>query len=151
MAIVSLTGSDVIKVNGTLLTDLADGNCVELTYPNKLAEVKTGKNSNSIYAENKTGLNGEVKLRLVRGSDDDKYLSSLLASQLLDFSAFSLITGQFIKKVGDGQGNVNSYNYQLQGGVFRVIPSAMTNVEGNVEQSVSVYEIQFASVLRNIS
>ena len=79
------------------------------------------------------------------------FLASRIAEQLNDFSGFKLVSGQFIKRVGDGAGNLNSDIYQASGGVFTSIPGAITNVEGNVEQSVSVYEIKFGNITRNIA
>lgn len=151
MSIQSLTGQDVIKVDDRILNDLAQGNCVEISYPDKLADVETGKNGNSIFGANTKGLNVEVKIRLVRGSSDDKYFASRMADQINDFSAFTTLKGQFIKRVGDGQGNLTSDIYQLSGGIFSKQPGAMTNAAGDVEQSVTVYELKFANGTRNIA
>src|ERR1700674_5263266 len=112
MPAVALTGADTIQINSQVLQDLADGNCVELTFPNDIAQVKTGKNSNSIYAFNATGQQCEVKVRVLRGSSDDQYLNNLLQAQQANFSGTTLMNGQFIKKVGDGQGNITSDTYQ---------------------------------------
>lgn len=145
MAAVALSGNDTINLNGTVLSDLADGNCVELTFPNELANVKIGKNGNAIYGLNTTGQQAECKLRIVRGSSDDQFLNQLINFQQNNFAGTVLIIGQFIKKLGDGQGNITSDTYILSGGIMTKIPEAKTNVEGEVEQSVSMYTIKFAN------
>lgn len=148
MGSVAMTGNDTITLNNQIFADLADGNCVELTFPNDIASVKTGKNGNSIYGLNETGKQCEVKLRLIRGSSDDKFMNALLAQQQANFSGFPLMIGQFIKKLGDGQGNITSDTYIISGGVFTKQVEAKMNVEGESEQSVSIYTMKFSNAPR---
>jgi len=147
----SLTGSDVTIINDRILADLADGDCVNLDPPNELATVKTGKNGNVIYAFNETGKEVTVTIRVLRGSADDKYLNGLMSSMKANFSSFVLLTGEFIKKVGDGEGNVTRDTYIMSGGVFTKNVGAKNNVEGDVEQSVSIYELKFANAPRTLT
>lgn len=153
MAAVALSGNDTINISGTILSDLADGNAVELTFPNEIANVKIGKNGNAIYGLNTTGQMAESKLRVMRGSSDDRYLNNLLSIQQNNFNAFILMTGEFIKSMGDGKGNIVSDIYVLSGGVFNKMPEAKTNVEGDTEQSVTIYTIRWANtpVMRAIT
>ncbi len=148
MSAVSLSGSDTININNTVLADLADGNCVDLTFPNDIGNVKTGKNGNSIYVFNESGKQCEVKIRVLRASADDKFLNNLLAQQQANFAGTVLMTGQFIKKVGDGLGNISSDTYIMGGGIFTKIPEAKTNTEGETEQSVTIYTIKYSNAPR---
>lgn len=150
MAVISLTGNDTITINGRPLVDFADGDVAVLTFPNEIANLKTGKNGNTIYSFNATGKQCEIKIRLVRGSADDKFLNGLLASQQADFAAFSLMFGEFIKKIGDGQGKVFGDTYELGGGIFSKIPEAKSNQEGDVAQSTVEYTIKFNNAPRSI-
>ena len=102
MSIVSLTGADTIVLNDRVINDVADGDVASIEYPNDLANVKTGKNGNSVYAFNETGRQCEFKIRVVRASSDDKFLNSMIQSMKADFSAFTLISGVFVKRAGDG-------------------------------------------------
>lgn len=151
MSTVALSGSDTIIINNRPLADLADQNCVELTFPNEIASVKTGKNGNSIYGLNETGKQSEVKVRVIRGSADDKFLNNLLAQQQANFAGFVLMIGQFIKKIGDGAGNIASDTYIMSGGVFTKQVEAKMNVEGESEQSVCIYTIKFSNNPRVIT
>lgn len=151
MAKIALTGNDTVVVNNQPLSDFADGNCVELTFPNAIANVKTGKNGNSIFGYNASGVQAEVKMRLIRGGNDDKFLMNLLAQQNANFSGTVLLTGTFIKKLGDGAGNVTSDTYILAGGIFEKIPEGKSNVEGETDQSVAMYSLKFASAVRVIT
>jgi len=151
MATVAMSGNDTIVINNQSVVNLADGNCVELTFPNDISQVKTGKNGNSIYSLNQTGNQCEVKIRIIRGSSDDQFFNNLLALQQANFAGFPLMIGQFIKKIGDGSGNVTSDTYILGGGVFTKIPEAKTNVEGEAEQSVVVYTMKFSNAPRVLS
>lgn len=151
MSTIALSGSDTITINNHIFNDLADGNCVELTFPNDIANVKTGKNGNSIYGLNESGKQCEVKLRVIRGSVDDKFLNNLLAQQQANFAGTVLMIGQFIKKLGNGQGAITSDTYILSGGIFTKIPEAKTNVEGETEQSIAIYTLKFSNAPRAIT
>lgn len=142
---VVLSGNDTIILNNRVLTDLADGNCVDQTFPNDIANCKIGKNGNAIFGLNTTGQMSETKIRLLRGSGDDQFLLGLLNAQQQNFAGAVLLTGQFIKKLGDGQGNITNDTYNNSGGVFTKIPAAKNNVEGETDQSVSEYTIKFAN------
>ena len=144
----SLTGNDTFVLNGRVLTNFADADNGTVSFPNDIAAVKTGKNGNAIFAENKMGLQAETTLRLIRGAADDVYLNDLLAQQLQDFAAFVLMTGQFVKRVGDGQGNIQNDTYLLAGGVFVKQPEAKSNAEGDTEQSLTIWHLKFSNVGR---
>lgn len=148
MNAIALSGNDTININNTVLSDLADGNSVELDFPNDIASVKTGKNGNSIYGLNESGKQCEVKIRVLRGSSDDKFLNNLMAQQQANFANTVLLIGQFIKKIGDGKGNVTSDTYIMSGGVFTKQVPGKTNVEGDTEQSVSLYTVKFSNAPR---
>ncbi len=148
---ISLSGNDTITINNRIFADLADGDCIDLTFPNDIAQVKTGKNGNSIYALNESGKQCEMKIRVIRGSADDKFLNGLMVSQQANFAGFALMIGQFIKKVGDGAGNIASDTYVLSGGVFTKVPEAKSNVEGNTDQSIAMYTLKFSNAPRAIT
>lgn len=148
MGAVALSGNDTINIQNRTFANLADDNCVELTFPNDIATVKTGKNGNSIYGLNETGKQCEVKVRVLRGSADDKFLNNLLAQQQNAFENTVLLIGQFIKKIGDGQGNVTSDTYIMSGGVFTKQIEGKSNVAGETDQSVAVYMIKFTNAPR---
>ncbi len=151
MPSVALSGSDTISLNNHVFADLADGNCVELTYPNDIANVKTGKNGNSIYGLNESGKQCEVKIRLLRASTDDKFMNNLLVQQQNNFAGTVLLIGQFVKKIGDGQGVITSDTYVMSGGVFTKQVEGKSNVEGEVEQSIAIYTIRFSNSPRAIT
>lgn len=148
---VSLTGSDTTIINNRVISDLADGDCVNLDFPNEIATLKTGKNGNVIYALNETGRECTMSLRVLRGSDDDKFLNNLLQIQQGNFAGFILLSGEFIKKIGDGEGNITNDTYIMAGGIFLKRVGAKNNTEGDTEQSVSIYEMKFANSPRALT
>ena len=99
------------------MQNLADGDVGTLKFPEDFAKVKTGKNGNSIYALNTAGLQADVSVRVLRGSDDDVYLNSLVAAFLFDPPTFPILDGTFVKRIGDGSGTVRSDTYVCGGGV----------------------------------
>ena len=150
MATIALTGKDTIKINNRLLNDLADGDCAVITFPNDLASVKTGKNGNAVYAFNYSGEQVELELRLLRGSSDDRYLNGLLALQKNDMASFTLMQGEFVKNIGNGEGGIMRDTYILQGGIFKKNPEAMENAEGSSDQAIVTYTMAFGRAPRTI-
>lgn len=148
MSVVAMSGNDTILINGSLLTDLADGNVGELVFEADIANVKTGKNGNSIYGLNQTGKVCKVTLRIIRGGATDGFLNGLLAAQNNNFAGTVLMIGQFIKKIGDGAGNITSDTYNMSGGIFTKQVDAMSNTDGETNQSVAVYTMKFSNAPR---
>lgn len=148
MAGVALTGSDTISLQNHVFNNLADGDCVKVDFPNDVANAKVGKNGNAIFALNEEGRLAEVEMRVLRGSDDDKFLNQILSNQQNNFPGTVLLFGQFVKKVGDGQGNITNDIYILGSGIVRKGVPAKDNVSGEVEQSVAVWMFKFAKAIR---
>ena len=151
MSVYSLTGNDNFILNDRVINELTDGSTVEVAYQNDRVGVSTGKNGNTVYAENKTGLNAVVTLRVIRGGKDDKYLNGLSIQQNKDLPSFSLMNGSFTKRVGDGSGSVKFDNYVLLGGVFQRFPDVQENLVGETEQGTVVYTIIFAKAERSLA
>ncbi len=151
MPAVALSGADTVSLNNRVLSDFAEGNIAELTFPNDIAAVKTGKNGNSIYSLNESGRQAEFKIRLLRGSADDKFMNNALVQQQNNFANTVLMIGQFVKKIGDGKGNITSDVYVCSGGVFTKIPEGKSNVDGEAEQSVVVYTLKFSNAPRTLT
>lgn len=150
MGSVSLTGKDTILVDSRIFSDLADGDCGSLEFPNDIVAVKTGKNHNRIYAYNATGETCNLTLRLIRGSADDKYLLSRYYEYKNDPPSFVLLGTQITKRAGDGKGNIAADTYTLGGGIITKLPAVKENVEGDTEQAVSIWPITFTNSDRTI-
>lgn len=151
MPTVALSGADTLTLNNRVFTDFADATYAELTFPNDIANVKTGKNGNSIYGFNESGKQCELKLRLIRASADDKFLNGLLAAQQNNFAGSVLMIGQFVKSIGDGAGNIQSDTYVTSGGVFTKQVEGKSNAEGDTDQSMAMYTIKFSNAPRVIT
>lgn len=143
-----MSGQDTIIINNRLLADLAVGDCVAITFPNEIANVKTGKNGNSIYGFNASGKQCDVALSIVRGSKDDKFLNNLLSQQNQNFSGFVLMIGEFTKQIGDGAGNISNDTYIMSGGIFTKAVEGKSNVDGDTEQSICHYHLKFSNAPR---
>lgn len=147
---VALNGKDTLILDARILTDLADGDTAVLEFPNDLAGVKVGKNGNTLFAFNSTGQTCNLTIRVVMGSEDDKYMNSRLQEYRNDPASFVLFKAELIKRVGDGEGNVINNTYKVSGGIITKIPGAKENVEGDTEQSVTIYTITFANTDRSL-
>jgi hypothetical protein len=150
MAVIAMTGNDSLTLQNRIITEFADGAYAELTYSEDVASVKTGKNGNTVYSQNQAGLNGELVIRLVRGGSDDKFFNGLYSQQQQNFAGFVLLFGQFIKKIGDGNGVITNDIYALSGGIFTKAVGAKSTAEGEVDASVSIYTFKFSVAPRAI-
>jgi hypothetical protein len=151
MAAVAMTGNDTLTLNNYVFANFATGDVGVLTYPNEISSVRTGKNGSAVYALNETGLQSELKLRVVRYSADDQFLLAQLNSQINNFSAFVLMQGTLVKKIGFGTGSVGNDTYILSGGVFSKQVEVKINVEGDEQQSVAEYSLKFSNTPRALT
>ncbi len=147
---VSLTGGDVVTLNGRVFHDFGPGDVTKLDFGEELVKVQASKNGNIVYGLNENGRMSKLSLKLLVGSSDDRYLNSILASQIQDLSSFILIVGSFVKRVGDGSGEVSNVIYNTLGGVITKFPGAKTNTIGDVDQSCVEWELEFGSNSRAI-
>jgi len=148
---VSLTGDDTSLVSGRILEDLSDGDCVNIDVPNDIAAGKRGKNGNVIIAYNSTGKQVEVTFRVLLGSADDKFFNKELNGYSNNRPGYILLTGEFIKNVGDGLGKVTKVIYSMTAGFIKKMPTIKENQEGDTEQSVAIYIVQYNNTDRSIS
>lgn len=146
----TITSDDTLTLYDRVITDLADDDVSSITFPNDSVKVKTGKNRNTLYAKDETGNNANLVLRVTRGSSDDQFLQSKIAQSEADFVATQLANGSFVKRLGDGQGNVKLDNYTLRGGVIVRRVDGKENVSGDTAQAVAVYNMTFATAQRSI-
>ncbi len=148
--IFTICSNDTLTLNGNVFNDLADDDVTTVTFPNQRMTRKTGKNGNTIISQNANGLNADLVVRVMRGSADDIFLQQIISAQPADFPAITLLSGTFVKRLGDGQGNVESDTYVLAGGTISKIPDGKENVSGDTSQGVTVYNMIFASGARTI-
>jgi hypothetical protein len=147
---VSLSGDDTFQINNQVISTLANQDPGHVTFPNELATVEQGKNGTTIYAQNPMGQIADFVIRILLAGIDDQYLNSLLQQQSTGFSDFTLMTGVFNKRVGDGKGNILTVQYQLSGGIVSKGIEAMTSARGDVNQSVAVWPLRFGNWSRYI-
>ncbi len=150
MASFTITAEDTLTLYGRVFNDFADADASTITFPNDMVTMKSGKNKNTIFAKNATGDNGELTLRLIRGSSDDRFMRGKLLAAEQDFASVELASGEFVKRLGDGQGNVMRDVYTLAGGVIVRKVETKENTDGDTEQGVAVYNMRFATITSTI-
>lgn len=148
---VALCGTDTLIFNQTVQGGLADGDFANVEYPDDIATMKIGKDGNVIAALNQAGRRAEVTVRYVRGSREDKAMNSLCTQWVTNPAAFTMLTGEYVKKVGDGTSKVASDNTVFSSGVPSRLPGVKGNAEGDADQGVAVYKIKFGRALRIIT
>lgn len=146
----TIVNNDTLSLNGHVFNDLSTGDVTAITFPNQLMTRKTGKNGNTIIALKADGVNADLSLRVMRGSPDDVFMQGLINTSPTDFPSTVLLNGTFVKRLGDGQGNVESDTYVLQGGVISKIPDGKENVEGDTVQGETIYNVIFSSGRRSL-
>lgn len=150
MGTFTITSDDTLTINDRVLINLADDDVTNITFPNDTVTVKTGKNDNTFYAKNAPGANATLDLRLAKGSSDDQFMQGIIAAANGNFNGQTLVNGQFVKNLGDGQGNIVREVYTLKGGVITRTPDGKENVSGDTSQAVAVYHLMFATAARSI-
>lgn len=146
--ITGVAGKDVLIINKQVLTAYADGDAIKFTPQGPVAQMKVSKDGNSIYAMAYSGIAAKVQVRLVRGSLDDITLNGYLQQWISDPASFALLSGSYVKRIGDGKGQTVNEVYQLAAGVIESIPEGLTNPEGNTEQAVVMYTLLFRNDVR---
>jgi hypothetical protein len=153
---VSLTGNDTLILSklgaqDRVLKDFGDGDVANIGIPNNLVEMKSGKDGNAIIAYNASGKQTIVTLRLLRGSADDKFLNSEISSYENNRPGYILLTGEFIKRSGDGKGNITNDIYKFSNGIVQKYPESKENADGDTEQALSIYNLIFSRIDRIIA
>lgn len=146
----AITGSDTLTLYDKVLSDLANNTTVSITFPNESTNVSTGKSGNGIIAQNAEGKNAILTVRLLRGSADDRFLLAKQRAADADFASQELASGTFVKRIGDGEGNIKFDHYTLRGGTFSRYQDTMEDVSGDVEQAVIVYTFKFITAVRSV-
>ena len=147
----TLVGQNTIVINGRSLTNLGYGTVVDISIPSALVEIESGKDGSAIYAMNQAGRQAEVRVRVLVGSPDDVYLNNINEGFKADFAGSVLINASFIKRTGDGQGNIITTTWVLSGGVPGTAPADKWDVNGNTEQALMEYSFKFARATRQLS
>jgi hypothetical protein len=145
MSVVGMSGSDSATINGLVMSGQSDGDWGVLSFPSELMSVKTGKNGNSLYSFNNSGMQAEFRYKCIRGSADDKFLNGQLSQMKANPAGFPLMFAKFVKQIGDGQGNILKDTYLLSGGVIMKTPEAKANAEGDASQSIVEWSFRFAN------
>lgn len=150
MPLFNITGDDTLTLYDRVFNDLSQDDVSAIAFPNDLVKVKTGKNQNTIFAKDETGNNGNLTLRVMRGSSDDQFLQTKMTAAEQDFASTILANGEFVKRLGDGQGNVIRDVYTLQGGMITKRVEAKENTSGDTTQAEAVYTLTFALAKRSV-
>lgn len=147
----TFVGSATVIINGRTLSDFGFGNVVDITCPNAIAGLDIGKDFNTVFSLEPAGSQADVKIKIIKGSKDDVYLNSLYESFKTTFESAIAITGSFISRVGDGNGNVITTAWVLNGGIPTNHPADKYDVSGDREQALMEYSFSFARGIRTLS
>ncbi len=150
MSTFTITGNDTLTLNDHVFNDLSNDDVVAISFPNELVNMSTGKNGNTLIALNPKGFNASCTIKCQRASNDDQFLNAILAAMANDLPSTTLLSGTFVKRLGNSLGVVLSDTYTLSGGVIKKIPDAKDNEGGDVTQAEVTYTIQFANAGRGI-
>ena len=147
----TFVGSATIIINGRTLSDFGFGTVAEITCPNQIAGMDIGKDFNTVFSLQPAGSQADLKIKIIKGSKDDVFLNSLYESFKDSFESSIAITGSFISRVGDGNGNVITTAWVLNGGIPTTHPADKYDVAGDREQALMGYSFSFARGIRTLS
>lgn len=150
-----LTGKDTVTLTqgsaSRTLADYPNANIAVVNIPNDSSNTLVGKDGNGIIAFSAEGGMGEIDLRILTGSSDDKYMNAILASYINNPTGFVVLSGTFVKTLGDGNGNLTRKTYSFSGGVIAKLPDSVYNISGDTEQAISGYKIRFVKSTINFN
>ena len=147
----TLVGQSTVVLNGRTLVDLGFGDAFDVSVPNGLTEIESGKDGSAIYAMNQSGRQVELKLRVIQGTPDDVFLNGLVEGFKANFAGATLINATCTKRTGNGRGDITTTAWVLSGGVPGTMPPDKWNVNGDPEQALMEYSFKFARGERQLS
>ena len=151
MGLTNLTGDDTLIINERAIQGhFADGDAVTLEYPDDMVTKTIGKDGNTIFVLNQSGVGFTLTFSVLRGGWVDKFLAGLLAAQERDFVGVELINGVFTKRIGDGNGKVTYDTYYCRAMMFQKKPGTTSNVSGDAAQGKIEYILTGAECPRGL-
>lgn len=144
MPIHTYTGQDNHWLNGKPIKDFASGTVVSIEFSEDLTTREKGSGG-TITALNLAGTQGVLTVQVIKGSDDHKYLQTLVSSVINDFKNTQPTSWTSRKNFGPG-----SYeDTHLVNLVSKKVASVISDNAGNTEQGKVSYEfwVDFQSVI----
>lgn len=146
----NIVSQGTLTLYGRVFNNFANGDVSQISFPNDLVKMTTGKGGNTIFSKDESGRNATATIRLIRGSSDDQFLQSKLSASKRDFASTELAFGEFVIRLGDGAGKVARDVFTMKGGMITKPVDGKENTAGDTEQGVVVYTINFADCDRSI-
>lgn len=146
----AIVADSTLIINERIISELANSTSVDLTPPSELVQMNIGKNGHILVGENAQGKMTDLKIRIVLGGSDDKFLNSLLTQANQRLSTFVPLTCKVSHIVRNAE-EVNLVQHILGEGVFAQLIPASMNAEGDTEQAVAVYSFKFGRYRRVIT
>ena len=139
----NFTGADTIIIDDKLINDLADGNCISITFPISNVNIVDGKDGNVIVSKVE-GQRIDVTIRVLVNGETDKYLTNKFYQYRNDSVGYVGFDATFRKKTGDGKGNKTAKEVIGKVGFVDKLPDTVTNTAGDVANGIAEYVIHFA-------
>lgn len=146
----NVVSDGTLTLGGRVFQDFADDDISAVSYETDTTTLKTGKNGNTIYSRNEQGRNGQLVIRLIKGSSDDQFMQGKMAADDQDFASSELLFGEFALRIGDGAQNIVTDVISLTAGKIMRRVDSKENVSGDTAQGVSIYTLKFADAKRSI-
>jgi hypothetical protein len=142
----TLTGNDTVTISKgntqRTLKNFAQGAVAQLTFANNVVNVDIAKDG-GILANDISGNKASISLRILAGTSDDNFFLNELASFKQNPAGYVVLNATFIKNFGDGAGVISKRTYTVNGGAVTKNPDLTYDVNGDVNQAVNVYNLDF--------
>ena len=134
-------GNDTLELDGRLINDFADGDCVVATFEGEEAGIIDGKNGNKIITYTPGHL--QVVIRVLTGQETERFLLLKNSQQKADNASYVGFSCNFTKKMGDGTGKTKKINITGERGFCKSIAGATTNSSNDASNGVAEYTLIF--------
>jgi hypothetical protein len=138
----TLTLENLSGDNQRTIVELANQRAIAVSFPNDTGTMEPMKGG-AVFAVNVSAKAASLAVRVIKGGSDDAWLNQKLNELLNNRTSAIALVGSVIGNFGDGQGNLRKLTATLTFGFVKKRVDLITDYNGDTEQAISEYNIDF--------
>jgi len=127
--------------NETII-QLANAAAISVAFPNQTGNLEVFKGG-ATFAIDVSASKADLKVRVIKGNDDDYFFNQKVSDILTKKATAKAMIATVIGNFGDGSGMVRKMTATLTFGFVNKRADFVNNVNGDTEQAISEYTINF--------
>lgn len=138
----TLTLQDADGGNSRTFAELANQNAIVVAFNDETGTMDALKGG-AVFSINVAAKKATLAVRVIKAGNDDAYLNQKLNELLNLRTSAKALNGSVIGNFGDGQGNLRKLTATLTFGFVKKRINLTANYNGDNEQAISEYSIDF--------